>query len=192
MSFIEVIRHIDLSVFLFLNGLHSPFFDVFMSWATKPVVWLPLFLVLLFLTIREFRWKTLLIVVSAALLITLSDQLSNVSKRTTQRLRPSQDASIQVTVHTVDGYRGGLYGFYSGHASSTMALAVFLVLLFRGRYRWLAPVIFSWAVLMAYTRIYLGVHYPGDILAGMAAGALIGWGISAFCRWLLGTGTVSV
>jgi undecaprenyl-diphosphatase len=181
MTFLQPILALDRSVFLFLNGLHAGFLDPVMFWATKPVVWLPLFLVLLYFTIRTFRWKTLAIILSVVAVVTVSDQMANLSKDQFKRFRPSQDPGLEAAVHTVNGYRGGLYGFYSGHGSSTMAVAVFLIFLFRGRYRWLAPVILSWAVIMGYTRIYLGVHYPGDVLAGMLMGVLIGRTGAAGC-----------
>ncbi len=90
------------------------------------------------------------------------------------RLRPSQDPSVQTLLHLVDGYRGGLYGFASGHAANTMGVAFFVWLSMRSVYRWIG-LIFIWAIVMTYTRIYLGVHYPGDILVGGVIGLFCGW-----------------
>jgi|WetSurMetagenome_2_1015567.scaffolds.fasta_scaffold52817_2 undecaprenyl-diphosphatase len=178
---IDLLKSIDLSLFLFLNGIHNTFLDHAMMWATNALIWFPLFIVLLYLTIRNFKWKTILIIFSVALMITASDQLANLSKHSTQRLRPSQDPSLGNSVHIVNGMRGGMYGFYSAHASTTFAVAIFLIVLLRKKYRWVAPVVITWALIMSYTRIYLGLHYPGDTLAGMVIGSslglLFGWAV---------------
>ena len=165
---------IDQSLFLALNSAHSPFFDHFFYYATRPIVWLPLYLALLVLVIREFRWKTLIVVLTAAILITASDQLANLVKAGSGRLRPSHEPRLEQQVHTVNGYTGGKLGFYSNHASNNFAFALFLILLLRRRYRWLTAVLLLYALIMSYSRIYLGVHYPGDILAGAAIGCLLG------------------
>jgi len=170
----ESLMSIDQSLFLTLNGLHNSFFDQFFWYATKPIIWLPLYLLMVFLIIREFRWKTITIVIVVALLITASDQLTNLSKYETQRLRPSHEPEIEQLVHTVNDYKGGQYGFYSAHASTNFAIAIFLIFLFRQRYRWMIPVLLTWATIMAYSRIYLGVHYTGDVIVGILIGCLIG------------------
>ncbi|MCK9203983.1 MAG: phosphatase PAP2 family protein [Bacteroidales bacterium] len=173
--------HIDQQAFLFLNGLHCPFLDTVMFWGTKSLIWLPLFLFLLYLTIRKYRWQTLWILLFTALMVTFSDQLANVFKEWIARPRPSHEPGL-TGVNTVNGYSGGMFGFYSGHASTTMAIAVFMIVLLQDRYRFLLPLLLLWAVFMSYTRIYLGVHYPLDILTGMALGAMIGYGTAFLCR----------
>ena len=177
---LETLNNIDQSLLLTLNGFHSPFFDQFFYYATKPIVWLPLYLLIIYLVIRTFKWKTITIVIGLALMITASDQLANLSKHGAKRFRPSNEPEIEQLVHTVNGYKGGQYGFFSAHASTNFALAVFLILLLRRRYRWIIPVMLVYASVMAYSRIYLGVHYPGDILAGTFIGIVIG----TFFAWL--------
>lgn len=177
---LDSLIHIDRSLFLALNGLHCPFFDQFFWYATMPVIWLPFYLFVLILLVREFKWKTILILIAVALMIATSDQLANVSKYGTHRLRPSHDPEIEQLVHSVNGYKGGQYGFFSGHASTNLAIAVFLSFFFRKRYRWMIPVLLLWAFIMAYSRIYLGVHYPGDILAGF----IVGFGLGLLFFWL--------
>jgi undecaprenyl-diphosphatase len=170
---LEFLNHIDHSLFLFLNGIHSPFFDFVIYQITKSMVWIPLYLVFLSLVIRQYRWKTILILLMAAVMILVSDQLANLAKDTFQRLRPSHEPGLMV--HLVNAYKGGEYGFYSSHATNTFSIAVFLCVTTGKRIKWIWLIAIPWALLMSYTRIYLGVHFPGDILAGILMGSLIGY-----------------
>ena len=113
-------------------------------------------------------------------MILVSDQLTNIVKDWVGRLRPTHEPGL-TGVHTVYGYTGGLYAFYSAHASNNMAIAVFLVIILKNQYSYFAPLILLWAFFMSYTRIYLGVHYPADLVAGWIAGGLIGWGMGSAC-----------
>jgi len=180
---LEFLNHIDHTLFLFFNGIHSPFFDSVMFKLTKGMVWTPLFLFLLYLVIRQYRWQTLWVLAFVAVMFLASDQLSNLFKEWICRLRPSHEPGL--AVHLVNAYKGGTYGFYSGHASNTFSLAVFLTLVLGNRYCWIAFVVFPWALIMCYTRIYLGVHFPGDILAGMIAGSAIGYFFGRLCQFFL-------
>lgn len=171
----ETIKNIDQSVFLFLNGLHCSFLDPVFYYGTRSLVWLPLYLLVLFIVIREFRWRILWVLLFVALMILVSDQLSNLFKEWIARPRPTHETGLQ-GVHTVYGYTGGVYGFYSAHASNTMAIAIFLIFLLKNKYKALSIVLFLWALFMGYTRIYLGVHFPGDIITGFIIGSLIGYG----------------
>ena len=137
------------------------------------MLWIPLYLVFLFLVIRQYKWKTFLVIFLAALMILVSDQVANLAKVTFERLRPSNEPGLPV--HIVNAYKGGLYGFYSSHASNTFAIAVFLIVLLVKRFKWIWWITLPWALLMSYTRIYLGVHFPGDILMGIVMGCLIGY-----------------
>ena len=179
---LDTLRSIDQDFFFFLNGLHSPLLDWIMFLGTNTVTWIPLYFLLLYLVIRQYRWKAVWVVVIAVLMIILSDQASNLIKVWISRPRPTHEPGL-VGIHTVNGYLGGQFGFYSAHASNNMAIAVYLVILLGRPFRYIPLLLFSFAVFMSYTRIYLGVHYPGDILAGWAAGALIGWGFGQICGW---------
>ena len=170
---ITFLHDIDRSFFLFLNGLNTTFLDPVMYYASKSILWLPLYLFFLFLVIRKYKWQTLLILILAAIMITISDQLSNLSKDFFQRLRPSNEPGL--TVHLVFAYKGGMFGFYSGHASNSFAIAVFLIMLMEKHQRYFFIPVVLWAFFVSYTRIYLGVHYPGDVFAGMIVGSLIGY-----------------
>ncbi|MCX6286245.1 MAG: phosphatase PAP2 family protein [Bacteroidetes bacterium] len=172
---LEKLLSLDRSIFLGLNGLHACWLDTVMYWASNPLVWLPLFIALLYLVIKTFRLRTVTVLLVLALMITISDQLTNLVKNDTKRLRPSHEPALAQRIHIVKEYRGGELGFYSAHASNTFALAVFLIILFQKRYRYLYLLLIGWASLMTYTRIYLGVHYPLDVLSGAMIGCLLGW-----------------
>ena len=178
---LQFLDHIDQRLFFFLNGMHNPFFDTVMYHVTGLLVWLPLYLLFLYLVIREYRWQTLIVIAFVAILILVSDQLCNIVKETVHRFRPSNDPAL-TTVHIVNGYRGGTFGFYSAHASNNFALAVFLILLIGQRFRYIIIPLLVYAFLISYTRIYLGVHYPGDTISGAIAGTIIGYCLGKLCQ----------
>jgi undecaprenyl-diphosphatase len=180
---LETLQNIDTSLFLFLNGFHNGFFDHVMILITRGLIWIPLYLVFLYLVIRQYKWKTLIILVFMALMILVSDQLTNLVKESVQRLRPSHEPGLMV--HIVDAYKGGSYGFYSAHASNNFAIAFFLILLLGKYYRYFFIPVLLYALIMSYSRIYLGLHYPGDTLAGMITGILIGFMTGKLCTWSL-------
>jgi undecaprenyl-diphosphatase len=169
----ETLRSLDTSLFLWLNSRHNSFFDVVMYWASHTWVWVPLYVVLAFLVFRFYGKKIVLILLTAAGMIALSDQSANLLKNGIQRYRPCHNLSIQNEVH-VNGNCGGQYGFVSSHASNTFALAFFLSMLLMFRFRYFPLFIFAWAMLVSYSRIYNGVHYPADIIGGAFIGLLCG------------------
>jgi undecaprenyl-diphosphatase len=180
---LDYLNHIDHTLFLFLNGIHNAFFDKVMFQATRPVVWTPLYLVFLYLIIRQYKWKALMILVLAAIMILVSDQFSNLFKETFQRLRPSHEPGLMV--HLVNAYKGGKYGFYSGHATNNFSIAVFLIVLLGTRFKWIWVMALPYARIISYTRIYLGIHFPGDIIAGAIMGSLIGYFFGRSVVWCL-------
>lgn len=176
---------LDQELLLFFNGFHSNWMDPVMWLATKTIFWLPLYLVLVYLMVKAYKWNTLYLLLGVAITIALADQItSGFMKPFFERLRPSQEPALIGILHTVNNYKGGLYGFASSHAANTFGVAMFLWLLFKDRYRYFS-VIFIWAAFMSYTRIYLGVHYPGDVLAGAIIGLLCGWIGYRLANWML-------
>ena len=174
MAILESIRNFDREIFLNLNGIHSPFWDYVMTLFTFTPTWALFYLVILVIITKKFGRKALLVYLSIFLIILLSDQISGLIKDSVMRLRPSNDPEVSPFAH-IFFKKGGMYGFVSAHAANAFSFAVFSSLLFRNRIYSLF--IFPWALLIAYTRIYLGVHYPGDILGGALLGGLVGWGI---------------
>lgn len=169
---IDSIESLDQSIFLSLNGHHTPFWDAVMALFTGTGFWLLFYAPILYFIIKKYRAKALIILIVMALAILISDQLSGLLKDAVQRLRPTHDPNIQKMVHYVVN-KGGQFSFFSAHAANTFTTAIFTALLFRNaRYK---LVILSWATLISYTRIYLGLHYLTDILTGMIVGILLGY-----------------
>ncbi len=176
----------DAELFLCLNGAHNSFWDFVMYWASDKVIWIPVYLIFLFLLWRKFKEKIWIIMVFAALLVFLSDQISvHLFKDIFQRPRPCHEPELMAWVHLVDGKCGGSFGFYSSHASNIWAVAVFVLSMLGNRNICLIIPILIWATLISYSRIYLGVHYPFDVLAGALAGSFLGWMIARFAKNLL-------
>ncbi len=166
-----MIEELDRSLFLIINSINSPFFDEVMHYITRKYTWVPLYAFVLFIYFRERGREALLLTIFAIILITASDQGSvRLFKDQFMRLRPCHDPDIAHLVHIVRDRCGGLYGFISSHASNTFAFALFSHLVVRRR--WFAVTLFSWATLVSYSRLYVGVHYPGDIVVGALFGML--------------------
>jgi undecaprenyl-diphosphatase len=181
---ITPLLELDKAFFLYLNGFHAPWLDPIMLFLTHTWVWLPLYIFLAYLIIKDFQKESWLVLAGITLTILLADQITaSFMKPYFARLRPSQDPSLQSLIHLVQNYKGGQYGFASSHAANTFATATFCWLLFGKTKRWIM-ILFLWAALMTYTRIYLGVHYPGDILVGGIVGILSGITGYKFFDWL--------
>lgn len=170
-----MIEHLDQQLFLFLNSFNSPFWDLVMHALTGKIIWIPLYVSILIHLGIKYKRKFFVILFFIILAGTLSDQASVLFKNVVQRLRPCHEPLLQGLVHTVNGECGGQYSFVSSHATNAFDVAMLSLLFIKKR--WFSISIVIWALVVGYTRIYLGVHYPADVLCGSLLGAVIGWGI---------------
>ena len=164
----------DSSILLAVNGMHSSYFDTFMWLCSRKFEWIPFYLSILYVLFRNFNWRVVLYsLVAMGVILLLTDAVSSHFIRpVVARLRPSNlENPISEMIHIVDNHRGGRYGFPSSHASNSWGLVFFVGLLLRRRV--LTAFLACWALLLCYSRLYLGVHYPGDLLAGMMLGAVV-------------------
>lgn len=169
---IDQLTAIDTDLFLTLNGIHNTYWDYFMSAFSGKLIWIPMYVSIAYLLFKNLDWKeALLFVIAIGVAAGLSDMTCAKAIRPfAERLRPSNpDNEISILVHIVDGYRGGAFGFPSCHAANSFALAISTMLIFRRPF--LSSCILLWAIANSYSRIYLGVHYPGDLLTGAIIGS---------------------
>jgi undecaprenyl-diphosphatase len=164
-----------------INGCHSTFFDGFWFAYSDKLIWLPLYAVMIYIIIRKWKKEAWWIIPAFVLCIVLSDQISSgLIKHWVARLRPSQEPALQSVIHIVNEYRGGRFGFVSSHAANSFGFALLSSLLLRKKVY--SFIIFTWALLTCYSRMYLGVHYPLDIVGGIVVGTGVASLIYALLR----------
>jgi undecaprenyl-diphosphatase len=168
-----MLERFDQQLFLFINSSNSPFFDHFMYAISGRLIWVPLYLAILIYLGIKYKRKFLIILIFIILAATLADQSAVIVKNIFHRLRPCHEPSIIGIVHLVNGECGGVYGFVSSHATNCFDVALLSLLFIKKR--WYTISIIFWAGIIGYSRIYLGVHYPGDVICGSFLGAFIGW-----------------
>ncbi|MBO4370388.1 MAG: phosphatase PAP2 family protein [Paludibacteraceae bacterium] len=175
---------VDKALFLALNSHYSDLSDNFMLLVTDKWVWIPFYLLLIYLIVKSARKESFWYIMLILLTIVLADQFaSGLCKPLFERFRPVHAPELEGMVHSVIGKNADLYGFISSHAANCFGLAMFTALYFR---RWqFSLLVFGWAALNAYSRISLGMHYPGDLLAGALAGMLFAWLCYLLAEWCI-------
>ena len=182
---LEYLIEIDRRLFLWINEKHNAFWDPIMYWASDQWIWIPLYVFLGYWLYRRYHRFAIYLGLCIALLITLSDQGSSHLKDWVCRPRPSHEWRLAGQVHLSAAGPGGEYGFISSHAANCFALFVFLSLVLPRRDRPLKWLFLGWALFVCYSRVYNGVHYPGDVAGGILLGSLLGWAMSRLFRWFV-------
>jgi undecaprenyl-diphosphatase len=172
---LERIKEIDIELLIYLNNLGSENWDSFWLFMTDAITSIPVYLFVLYLVYRSFGLKklffTLLVLI---LVITISDQLANIFKYGFERLRPCHNENIKNLIRLVKPSCGGRFSFFSAHASTALSLAVFFSLILRKHLKYFSCFLILWAILVGYSRIYIGVHFPADVLFGFMVGIING------------------
>ena|ERR1035437_7061941 len=180
MNLIDTFKLWDTYLFLLINGFHAPFFDGIMYAVSYKYTWIPLYVSVLYLVIKQWKQEAVWVILALVLCIVISDQVaSGILKDLVKRLRPSHAEDLKDLVHLVKDYSGGKYGFASSHASNAFGFALLSSLIIKRKLYCYA--IFVWAFITAYSRVYLGVHYPVDIFGGIVVGSLA----ALSCYWVL-------
>lgn len=177
----EWLLEIDYSLLLLVNGLHTAFLDVLMMFFTAKHPWVPLYLAIAFYIFYQFGHKqkkyrhAFIIFAGAVIIFAITDIGSTQIKHYFMRLRPGHDPLLDGAIRLLDG-KGGMYGFISSHASNVFGLAAFTSLAFKKR--WYSITIFTWAFIVCYSRVYVGRHFPSDVICGALFGFLIAYLVS--------------
>lgn len=172
---LDKINRIDTELFIIINSKHNAFWDTIMLLASDKFFWFPFYLVIIIILIKTYKKKSIIILLSIAFLVLLCDQTaSKIIKPLVKRLRPSHNPELENIIHLSKTGAGGMYGFVSSHAANTIGLVTFLVILLPNRFNNLKTVLIFWAILVSYSRIYNGVHYPLDIIGGGLIGLFYG------------------
>nr|WP_288836326.1 phosphatase PAP2 family protein [uncultured Flavobacterium sp.] len=170
---LDKLLSLDVQLLVYLNGLGSESYDSLWLFITKQTNWIPLFLILLYVIYKKIGGKQILyVLLFVALLIFITDQCTNLFKHGVQRLRPCNNPDVYSMIRVVKKTKS--FSFFSGHAANSMAAAVFIYHLIKPYFKY-TFLLFLWPLIFAYSRIYLGLHYPLDILSGYLFGMLTGW-----------------
>ena len=182
MEFLQQLIEIDKSVFYFINqGLSNGFFDVLLPWMREKWFWAPLYLFIIAFAGFNLKGRFGRFILGFLLVVVLADQLSSkMIKPAVGRTRPCNDTTMVVAQRVSCG---GGYSFTSSHATNHFAVAVYLIGVLGSLGRWIRPALITWAGLIAFSQVYVGVHFPGDVLAGAVLGSLVGYGVYRLTSW---------
>ena len=182
---LEQIIEFDKELFLYLNGLGNDLWDSFWMFYTDKTHWIPFYLLLAYLIYRRLGTKmVVLTLITTILMISFTDQVTNLFKYSFERLRPCHQGGVKEIMRLVKANCGGQFGYFSGHSSNAMGVAVIVGLILKDKYKYLIYLLIIWAILMGYSRIYIGVHYPLDVLSGFIFGGLSGFGFYKLDKYL--------
>lgn len=182
---LEALENLDRSLFIYLNSKHSGFWDVIMVAVSERVFWIPFYILIVGYIIYTYRIKGLILLALLGVTVIAADQISaSLIKPYFARLRPCHELSLENLINVVDGC-GGKFGFLSSHATNFFALAVYLNLTLSKKYKYFKIFLLIWAAFISYSRVYLGVHYPGDIISGALLGTLLAYLFSKIYKIVL-------
>ena len=171
----DFLQSLDEKILLFINGMNNQYLDWLMFQISETWFWLPLYIVLIYLLYKQYGKKSLIVILFAIIVIAVCDQVaSHLIKNLVQRLRPSHQPGLENLIHYVNGYHGGEYGFVSSHAANSFGLTAFLFFTFKDKQKWMSYFMIFVAGIISYSRIYLGVHYPSDVIVAVIIGIIIG------------------
>lgn len=172
----EELIHYDKDLFLFLNNMGNPSWDGFWMFITNKLSSIPLYLLLIYLTYRYLGTRrALLVIVTAILLVVVTNGLADFFKYGVARLRPCYDSEVNTVMRLVKETCGGKFGYFSAHAANSFAIAFFFTKILGFKLRYIGIFLMVWAFLMAYSRIYIGVHFPLDVISGGLFGLVLSW-----------------
>lgn len=183
---LEYLKNWDIWLFLQINGYHNQFWDFIMFWLSNKLIWIPFYLFLLYLSIKHYKKNSYLIIIFAILCVTITDQVTyHFFKDVFMRLRPCYEPLLKGKVYILNGYCGGQYGFISSHAANSFGIAVFISGTLGKKIKYLSIIMFLWTISICYSRIYLGVHYPADVICGALFGGACGFLMLKTSRFLI-------
>ncbi|HYV92339.1 MAG TPA: phosphatase PAP2 family protein [Chitinophagales bacterium] len=179
----NALLQLDQQIFFFINqSLRNSFFDLIMPYVRDKDCWIPLYVLIVAYCIYQLRWKSIIVLLLAGITVLLTDQIaSSIIKPAVHRLRPCNDPAVLTHVHRLVDCGPG-FSFISSHASNHFGIALFLILILRKRFSWVTPVALCWATLICFAQVYVGLHYPLDMMGGALLGAMIGMITGRFCK----------